>query len=107
MTRVGAPRLKRKIAAAPAEGPLVDTFGRVHTDLRISVTDRCNFRCSYCIPDESMTWLPREGILTYEEIERVAGVLRGLGVTGVRLTGGEPLVRADLPVIVAKLASLG
>jgi cyclic pyranopterin phosphate synthase len=86
---------------------LVDTFGRVHTDLRISVTDRCNFRCSYCMPAEDMTWLPRQGILSYEEIERVARVMRGLGVTAVRLTGGEPLVRADLPVLVAKLATLG
>ena len=107
MTRVGAPRLKRKIAAAPAEGPLVDTFGRVHTDLRISVTDRCNFRCAYCMPAEDMTWLPREEILSYEEIERVARVLGGLGVSAVRLTGGEPLVRADLSVLVGKLAAIG
>ncbi|MBV8387599.1 MAG: radical SAM protein, partial [Acidimicrobiia bacterium] len=98
---------KRSASPAPADGPLVDTFGRVHTDLRISVTDRCNFRCSYCMPAEDMTWLPREGILTFEEIERVARVLKGLGVNAVRLTGGEPLVRADLPVLVAKLAALG
>jgi len=107
ITPVGEPRLKRKASAAPAQGPLVDTFGRVHTDLRISVTDRCNFRCSYCMPVEDMKWLPREGILTYEEIERVARVLHGLGVTAVRLTGGEPLVRADLPVLVRKLSALG
>ncbi|MBV8236546.1 MAG: radical SAM protein, partial [Acidimicrobiia bacterium] len=88
-------------------GPLIDTFGRVHTDLRISVTDRCNFRCSYCMPAEDMAWLPREGILSYEEIERVARVLKGLGVTAVRLTGGEPLVRADLPALVRKLSSIG
>jgi cyclic pyranopterin phosphate synthase len=85
----------------------VDAFGRIHSDLRISVTDRCNFRCSYCMPAEDMTWLPREGILTYEEIERVARVLKGLGVTAVRLTGGEPLVRANLPVLVRKLSALG
>src|SRR5205085_12037627 len=62
---------------------------------------------SYCMPSEDMTWLPREGILTYEEIERVARVLKDLGVTAVRLTGGEPLVRADLPLLVRKLAGLG
>jgi len=107
ITRVGSPTRKRSVSAAPAQGPLVDTFGRVHTDLRISVTDRCNFRCSYCMPDEDMTWLPRDGILSYEEIERTARVLKGLGVSAVRLTGGEPLVRADLPVLVGKLAALG
>jgi molybdenum cofactor biosynthesis protein A, bacterial len=79
----------------------------VHTDLRISVTDRCNFRCSYCMPAEDMKWLPREGILAYEEIERVARVMKGLGVTAVRLTGGEPLVRADLSVLIRKLSALG
>src|SRR5204862_586622 len=104
---VGIPRRKRTVSGAPAEGPLIDTHGRVHTDLRISVTDRCNFRCSYCMPAEDMTWLPREGILSYEEIERVARVFKGLGVTAVRLTGGEPLVRADLPVLVRKLTALG
>jgi cyclic pyranopterin phosphate synthase len=107
ITRVGSPTRKRSTSAAPSAGPLVDTFGRVHTDLRISVTDRCNFRCSYCMPAENMKWLPREGILTYEEIVRVARVLKDLGVTAVRLTGGEPLVRADLPVLVRKLSALG
>jgi cyclic pyranopterin phosphate synthase len=103
---VGFPTRKRVAGPAPAAGPLLDTFGRVHSDLRISVTDRCNFRCSYCMPAEDMTWLPRDGILSYEEIERVARVFKSLGVTAVRLTGGEPLVRADLPVLVAKLAAL-
>ena len=107
ISSVGMPTRKRSASPAPADGPLVDTFGRVHTDLRISVTDRCNFRCSYCMPAEHMTWLPREGILTFEEIERVARVLKGLGVIAVRLTGGEPLARADLPVLVAKLAAIG
>jgi len=106
-TPVGTPTRKRRATPAPAEGPLVDTYGRVHTDLRISVTDRCNFRCSYCMPAEDMAWLPREEILSYEEIERVARVLKRLGVSAVRLTGGEPLVRADVPVLVAKLAALG
>jgi len=107
ITQVVIPTRKRPVSSAPAEGPLVDTYGRVHTDLRISVTDRCNFRCSYCMPAEDMEWLPREEILTYEEIERVARVLHSLGVTAVRLTGGEPLVRADLPVLVEKLAAVG
>ena len=107
ITGVGMPTRRRNVSSAPADGPLVDTYGRVHTDLRISVTDRCNFRCSYCMPAEDMKWLPREDILSYEEIERVARVLEGLGVTAVRLTGGEPLVRADLPVLVRKLAAIG
>jgi cyclic pyranopterin phosphate synthase len=107
ITPVGAPTPRRRLSTAPTEGALVDTFGRIHSDLRISVTDRCNFRCSYCMPVEDMKWLPRDGILTYEEIERVAKVLKGLGVTAVRLTGGEPLVRADLPALVRKLSALG
>jgi cyclic pyranopterin phosphate synthase len=88
--------------------PLVDSYGRVHRDLRISVTDRCNHRCVYCMPAEGMTWLPRSQVLTFEEIERVAGVLVGrFGIDGIRLTGGEPTMRAHLPVLVAKLAALG
>jgi cyclic pyranopterin phosphate synthase len=105
-TPVGIPTRRRAPTPAPAEGPLVDTFGRVHADLRISVTDRCNFRCTYCMPAGEMDWLPRDEILTYEEIERIARVFKGLGVRAVRLTGGEPLVRAQLPVLVAKLAAL-
>jgi cyclic pyranopterin phosphate synthase len=86
---------------------LVDSFGRVHRDLRISVTDRCNFRCSYCMPEEGMDWLPRERLLTYEELTRVAGVLvRTLGIESIRITGGEPTVRARLPVLIARLAAL-
>jgi cyclic pyranopterin phosphate synthase len=87
--------------------PLVDSFGRVHRDLRISVTDRCNFRCTYCMPAEGLTWLPREEVLTFEEVERIARLLvERHGVTSIRLTGGEPTVRAHLPVLVAKLAGL-
>ena len=87
--------------------PLVDSFGRVHRDLRISVTDRCNFRCTYCMPEEGMTWLPRSEVLTFEELERVARVLvERHGIRSIRLTGGEPTVRAHLPVLVAKLAAL-
>ncbi|MEJ7846172.1 MAG: GTP 3',8-cyclase MoaA [Acidimicrobiales bacterium] len=86
---------------------LVDGFGRVHRDLRISVTDRCNFRCTYCMPAEGMEWLPREEVLTFEEIERVARVcVERFGFDSIRLTGGEPTVRARLPLLVAKLAAL-
>lgn len=91
-----------------AATPLVDSFGRVHRDLRISITDRCNFRCQYCMPEEGMAWTPREEILTFEEIERVARVLvERFGFDSIRLTGGEPTVRARLPVLVEKLAALG
>jgi cyclic pyranopterin phosphate synthase len=87
--------------------PLVDSFGRVHRDLRISVTDRCNFRCTYCMPEEGMPWVPREEVLTFEEIERVARVaVERFGVDSIRLTGGEPTVRAHLPVLVERLARL-
>ncbi|MFP4512538.1 MAG: GTP 3',8-cyclase MoaA [Acidimicrobiales bacterium] len=87
---------------------LVDSYGRVHRDLRISVTDRCNFRCTYCMPAEGMDWLPREDVLSFEEIERIARLLvERYGFDSIRLTGGEPLVRAHLPVLVAKLAALG
>jgi len=87
---------------------LVDTFGRVHRDLRIAVTDRCNFRCQYCMPEEGMKWIPREGVLTFEEIERVASLLVSrYGVDSIRLTGGEPTVRANLPDLVERLAKLG
>jgi len=87
--------------------PLVDSYGRVHRDLRISVTDRCNFRCTYCMPEEGMQWLPRSEVLTFEEIERITRVcVERYGVDSVRLTGGEPTVRAHLPVLVGKLAAL-
>ncbi len=86
--------------------PLIDTQGRVVRDLRISVTDRCNLRCVYCMPAEGMPWLPKGDLLTYEEITRFARVCLTLGVTGIRLTGGEPTVRADLPVLVRMLNEL-
>ena len=87
---------------------LVDTFGRVHRDLRISVTDRCNFRCTYCMPPDGLDWLPRSELLTFEEIERVARVLvERFGVHSIRLTGGEPTVRARLANLVAMLTPLG
>ena len=87
---------------------LVDSFGRQHRDLRISVTDRCNFRCTYCMPAEGMVFQPRDHLLTFEEIERVARVaVDRFGFDSIRLTGGEPTVRARLPVLVEKLAPLG
>ena len=91
----------------PTTGPLIDPFGRVHTDLRISVTDRCNLRCVYCMPEEGVTWVPRSEILTFEEIERIALVAYDLGVDSVRLTGGEPLVRASVTDLVARLGRIG
>jgi cyclic pyranopterin phosphate synthase len=93
--------------SASAKPELVDSFGRTVRDLRISVTDRCNFRCTYCMPEEGMQWLPRTDVLTYEEIVRVARIcVERFGVDGIRLTGGEPTVRAHLPVLIEKLASL-
>ena len=87
-------------------GPLVDSFGRVHTNLRISVTDRCNIRCFYCMPNENVRFKPRDELLTFEEIERFARVTARMGVNKIRLTGGEPLVRADLPQLVERLVSI-
>ena len=87
---------------------LVDGFGRVHRDLRISVTDRCNFRCTYCMPAEGLDWMAREDLLTYEELTRVARVcVERFGFDGIRLTGGEPTVRANLPVLIEQLSELG
>ena len=87
---------------------LIDPFGRTIRDLRISVTDRCNFRCTYCMPEDGMQWVPRSDVLTFEEIERLARIfVDRFQVTGLRLTGGEPTVRSHLPVLVGKLAALG
>jgi cyclic pyranopterin phosphate synthase len=89
---------------APTGGPLIDTFGRVGDDLRVSVTDRCNFRCTYCMPAEGLNWLPKAQILTFEEIARLVGVFVSLGVKSIKLTGGEPTVRQDLPSLVGMLS---
>ncbi len=86
--------------------PLIDTFGRIHTNLRISVTDRCNIRCFYCMPDENVRFMPRDEILSFEEIERFVKIVAQMGVNKVRLTGGEPLVRSGLPELVKKLVSI-
>jgi len=85
---------------------LLDTLHRPLRSLRISVTDRCNLRCAYCMPEEEYTWLPREDLLTFEEIGLLAGIFAGLGVGKVRLTGGEPLLRRDLPVLLRGLAAV-
>jgi cyclic pyranopterin phosphate synthase len=86
--------------------PLVDGWGREIKSLRVSVTDRCNFRCRYCMPAEGLEWLPRDEVLSFEEIARLVRVLAAMGIDEVRLTGGEPLVRRDLPVLVGMLASI-
>ena len=99
-----------RIVPEDSSRPVGDALGRPLHDLRISVTDRCNFRCTYCMPKEifgaDYAFLPRSEVLTFEEIERVARVFADLGVEKLRLTGGEPLVRRDLPVLVAKLARI-
>jgi cyclic pyranopterin phosphate synthase len=89
-----------------AMDPLVDGHGRRIGDLRVSVTDRCNFRCQYCMPAEGLPWLERDEVLHFEEIERLVALVAAMGVTDVRLTGGEPLVRRDFPQLVGMLAPL-
>src|ERR687887_20711 len=86
--------------------PLVDGWGREIRSLRVSVTDKCNFRCRYCMPAEGLEWLERDELLTFEEIARLVRVLAAMGVDEVRLTGGDPLVRRDLPVLVQQLAEI-
>lgn len=88
--------------------PLVDPFSRTVRDLRISVTDRCNLRCTYCMPADGLSWVPRAEVLTYEELARVARLcVERFGFDGIRLTGGEPTIRAELPRLVEMLAPLG
>ncbi|GAA1709006.1 GTP 3',8-cyclase MoaA [Isoptericola hypogeus] len=111
---LGMPRLPaagvpdvRLPADRPATGALVDSFGRVATDLRVSLTDRCNLRCTYCMPAEGLPTLPKDSVMTREEIVRLVGIAtRDLGVRQVRFTGGEPLLRRDLVEIVADCAAL-
>lgn len=106
----GAPTRARSDAGRaepmPTTGPLIDRFGRVHRDLRVSLTDRCSLRCTYCMPEQGNEWLARQSILTTDEIERVARVAAGLGITTFRLTGGEPLLRRDLADVVARLSAI-
>lgn len=86
--------------------PLVDTFGRLHDNLRISVTDRCNIRCFYCMPEEGVKFFDRHDVLSFEEIERFVRASVPLGITKLRLTGGEPLLRRDLPELIRKLVAI-
>ncbi|MGI8578942.1 MAG: radical SAM protein [Solirubrobacteraceae bacterium] len=83
--------------------PLQDGHGRLIEDVRVSVTDRCNFRCQYCMPADGLPWLERDSVLSFEEIERLVALLAAMGVHDVRLTGGEPLVRRDFPVLATML----
>jgi cyclic pyranopterin phosphate synthase len=87
-------------------GPVMDRLARPLSSLRISVTDRCNMRCRYCMPEQEYVWLPRASILSFEEIARLVGIFAGLGAARLRLTGGEPLLRHDLPALVRLMAGL-
>jgi cyclic pyranopterin phosphate synthase len=113
LVQLGTRRSRTERAAAsplvedPPDGPLVDTFGRVHRDLRVSLTDQCNLRCVYCMPDTGMRFQPTSQHLRTDEIVRVVGVARGLGIDRLRLTGGEPLLRPDAVSVVAGLRHLG
>ena len=93
-------------ASAQAPGRLIDRFGRVHRDLRVSLTDRCNLRCTYCMPADGLAWIPSPDLLTLEELTRVVRIGTELGITEVRLTGGEPLIRPDVVDLVTRLAAL-
>src|SRR5437867_6775805 len=95
--------MSSQLATATRSPCLIDRFGRVVRSLRISVTDRCNLRCLYCMPDGTIPWFQKQRILTFEEIGRVASILSYLGVRELRLTGGEPLMRRDLPVLARML----
>ena len=95
-----------EVADVPREGALVDTFGRMGDDLRVSVTDRCTFRCTYCMPAEGLPWLPKSEILTFEEITRLVRLFLSLGIRSLKVTGGEPTVRAELPKLVGMLRDL-
>jgi cyclic pyranopterin phosphate synthase len=94
------------MSGRPTRAGLLDRFGRQHTYLRVSVTDRCNFRCVYCLPEEGLDWMPRADVLSYEEIARLVGIFAGMGVRRVRLTGGEPTVRRDIGALVGAVAAV-
>lgn len=95
----------KDLSTHTSNGNLLDQLGRPLRSLRISVTDRCNLRCLYCMPQEEYVWLPREDLLTFEEVAHLAGIFADLGVDNVRLTGGEPLLRHNLPELVRQLAT--
>src|SRR3954449_6599880 len=89
---LGVPSVQRPVRGMPIDGPMVDTFGRVATDLRVSLTDRCNLRCTYCMPAEGLDWLPSEQLLRTDELTRLLRIaVTRLGITSVRFTGGETL----------------
>ncbi|GAB7146570.1 GTP 3',8-cyclase MoaA [Mycobacterium riyadhense] len=113
LTALGVPTVRRagdpviSNQAPPSEGPLLDTFGRIATDLRVSLTDRCNLRCSYCMPEEGLDWLPGEQLLRLDELARLMRIaVTRLGTTSVRFTGGEPLLARHLEAVIAAAASL-
>ncbi|NHI16815.1 GTP 3',8-cyclase MoaA [Microbacterium excoecariae] len=100
----GAP--PRETGEAPTSGPLVDRFGRVHRDLRVSLTDRCSLRCTYCMPEQGNEWLAKQSILDRDEIVRIARIAADHGITTFRLTGGEPLLRRDIVAVVEEIARI-
>src|SRR5215467_15068486 len=95
--------MEAKLQQITSSQSVVDAFGRPLRSLRLSVTDRCNLRCAYCMPEEDYVWLPREDVLTFEEMAALTGYFTDLGVDKVRLTGGEPLLRRDLPRLIRLL----
>ncbi|KUI23962.1 cyclic pyranopterin phosphate synthase MoaA [Mycobacterium sp. IS-1742] len=107
VTSLGVPTVQRPAEGMPTTGPLVDTFGRIATDLRVSLTDRCNLRCTYCMPAEGLNWLPGEQLLSADELIRLLRIaVTRLGITNVRFTGGEPLVVRHLEDVVAATGAL-
>ena len=113
LTTLGLPAVRRDTGtpppptAMPRQGPLVDTFGRIATDLRVSLTDRCNLRCTYCMPAQGLNWLPADDLLSFEELTRLLRVaVTRLGVSAIRFTGGEPLLYRRLEEVVAATAAL-
>lgn len=107
ITALGLPTVARPVGAAPTDGPLIDTYGRVATDLRVSLTDKCNLRCTYCMPAEGLDWLPAEKLLSTVELARLLRIaVSRLGIRSVRFTGGEPLVSRSLEEAVAAAAAL-
>src|SRR5690606_26500202 len=106
LVQLGGPRATFPERPVPTSGPMEDGFGRRIEYLRISVTDKCNLRCVYCMPEEGLPWLRREDLLSYEEIAAVVAEMAPLGLRKLRITGGEPLVRKDLPRLITLLARI-
>lgn len=110
LTALGVPTVRSRLSplpGVPSEGPLLDTFGRAATDLRVSVTDRCNLRCNYCMPEQGLDWLPSEHLLRPDELARLIRIaVTRFGVTSVRFTGGEPLLARHLEEVIAGAAGL-